>query len=220
MRRQAEQMNSVYRIQSKFYDATRWLILVGRDLSIDRLSEFPSDASVLELGCGTARNLIAAARRHPKMRFYGVDLSEVMLSVACRKVRKYGYSQRIKLAVQSAEQARYDETFARSEGFDALILSFVLTMLPDERSVGEVLENAKRNLKPGGELIIVDYAGYRTYPRWFRSLMMAWHRTVHVVPSVAFVSHLEQWERQGLGSIYQRSVLGDASRIVVFTARK
>ena len=54
-------MDRMYRFQRHIYDATRKFYLLGRDGLVDRLQP-PMDGSVLEIGCGTGRNLIRIAR--------------------------------------------------------------------------------------------------------------------------------------------------------------
>ena len=60
----AELMDGVYHWQRHIYDLTRKYYLLGRDRLIDGL-EVPQGGTVLELGCGTGRNIILAARRYP-----------------------------------------------------------------------------------------------------------------------------------------------------------
>ena len=74
----SELMDSIYRTQRHIYDLTRKYYLLGRDRLIRELAP-PEDGCVLEVGCGTGRNLIKAARRYPRARFYGIDISEAML---------------------------------------------------------------------------------------------------------------------------------------------
>ena len=57
-------MDGVYRGQRHIYDLTRKYYLLGRDRMIDELQP-PVGGHVLEIGCGTGRNLIAAARCWP-----------------------------------------------------------------------------------------------------------------------------------------------------------
>lgn len=58
----AERMNRMYRFTRYIYDASRRYYLLGRDELIDHIADRETGA-VLEVGCGTARNLIALARR-------------------------------------------------------------------------------------------------------------------------------------------------------------
>ncbi|MDP3895918.1 MAG: class I SAM-dependent methyltransferase, partial [Mesorhizobium sp.] len=67
-------MDGIYRRQRHIYDATRKYYLLGRDRMLERL-DVPPGGAVLELGCGTGRNIVAAARRYPGARFCGLDIS-------------------------------------------------------------------------------------------------------------------------------------------------
>ncbi len=77
----ADLMDRIYRHQRHLYDFTRKYYLPGRDRLIDRLKPAAGDC-VLEIGCGTARNLVVAARRYPQARFFGIDVSSAMLATA------------------------------------------------------------------------------------------------------------------------------------------
>ena len=55
-------MNRMYRWQRFIYDATRRYYLLGRDQLIAELAP-GAGAAVLEIGCGTGRNLVQAARQ-------------------------------------------------------------------------------------------------------------------------------------------------------------
>ena len=70
-------MDQVYRRQRHIYDATRKYFLLGRDRLLDALDP-PAGGRVLEVGCGTGRNLIRAARLHPQAIFHGFDISAEM----------------------------------------------------------------------------------------------------------------------------------------------
>ena len=79
----ARLMDQMYRRQRHIYDLSRKYYLLGRDETIARLGPRPATA-VLEIGCGTGRNLIKAARAYPEARFYGLDVSRAMLDTAAR----------------------------------------------------------------------------------------------------------------------------------------
>ena len=90
-------MNRTYRRQRHIYDFTRKYYLLGSDRMIARL--LPKDGGrVLEIGCSTGRNLIAAARRYPRAQFFGVDVSTEMLASANRAIARAGQASRIRVA--------------------------------------------------------------------------------------------------------------------------
>ena len=57
----AARMDAIYRGQRHIYDVTRRYYLLGRDGLIADL-DVPAGGTVLEIGCGTGRNLIAVGR--------------------------------------------------------------------------------------------------------------------------------------------------------------
>jgi S-adenosylmethionine-diacylgycerolhomoserine-N-methlytransferase len=60
-------MNRIYRHQRHIYDFSRKYFLLGRGRVIGEL-DARDGARVLEIGCGTGRNLILAARKCPGAR--------------------------------------------------------------------------------------------------------------------------------------------------------
>jgi S-adenosylmethionine-diacylgycerolhomoserine-N-methlytransferase len=90
-------MDGVYRRQRHVYDLTRKYYLLGRDRLIEEL-DVPPAGLVLELGCGTGRNLAHAALAYPDARFFGLDISSVMLETAAANLERDGLSGRIRLA--------------------------------------------------------------------------------------------------------------------------
>lgn len=170
-------MDAVYRGQRHIYDLTRKYYLLGRDRLIRDL-EPPGGGTVLEVGCGTARNLIAAARCWPQARFYGLDISEEMLETARAKVAKAGLASRITLAQGDATAFDPERMFGIA-GFDRIMQSYTLSMIPDWQ--GAVAE-AARHLAPGGQLHIVDFGQQERLPRWWKRMLFAWLDKFHVSP--------------------------------------
>ena len=76
-----EEMDRMYRLQRYFYDFTRKYYLLGRDRLLREMDLAPG-ARVLEIGCGTARNLGLLARGRPDVMYYGIDASHEMLMTA------------------------------------------------------------------------------------------------------------------------------------------
>ncbi|MBS8261266.1 class I SAM-dependent methyltransferase [Roseibium polysiphoniae] len=173
----AQLMDAVYRNQRHVYDLTRKYYLLGRDLLIDRL-EPPFGANVLELGCGTGRNLIEAATRFPNAHFYGVDISQEMLDTAQRNIDKAGLSNRIRLARGDASDPAAADPF-RITSFERVFYSYTLSMIPVWR---EALRAGAARLAPGGRISVVDFGQQERLPASFRALLFAWLRGFHVTP--------------------------------------
>lgn len=171
----AGRMDAIYRYQRHFYDLTRKYYLLGRDRLIDRLAP-PDGGSILEIGCGTGRNLILAARRYPDARFFGVDISAEMLATARDKVAAAGLSDRISFGLGDA--ADFDSVALFGEAaFDRLFFSYTLSMIPCWE---QALAHAPSMLAPGGSIEIVDFGQQERLPRLFRSLLRAWLARFHV----------------------------------------
>jgi S-adenosylmethionine-diacylgycerolhomoserine-N-methlytransferase len=173
----AAQMDSIYRHQRFIYDATRRYYLLGRDRLLAELSP-PDDGSVLEIGCGTARNLIRAARAYPSARIYGLDLSEEMLRTARGKVARETIDGCITLAAADAAAFSPEALFGRTD-FDRVIVSYALSMIPPWR---EAVSQASSVLAPRGELHIVDFGDFAGFPGWMRSAQQAWLKRFAVTP--------------------------------------
>jgi S-adenosylmethionine-diacylgycerolhomoserine-N-methlytransferase len=173
----ARHMDAIYRSQRHFYDLTRKYYLLGRDRLIRELAP-PAGGSVVEVGCGTARNLIAAARAWPDARFYGFDISEAMLATARAKVTAAGLSDRIMLAQGDATDFDPHALFGIAAA-DRIFMSYTLSMIPDWQGT---IRHAAGVLAPGGRASIVDFGQQERLPHAWRSLLFAWLRKFDVTP--------------------------------------
>ncbi len=170
-------MNRIYRHQKYIYNFTRKYYLLGRDRLIAEIGAWDG-ARVLEIGCGTGRNLILAARRYPGARFFGIDLSTEMLETAAAAISRAGLASRISVA--QGDAARFDPgALFGTDQFDRIFISYSLSMIPPWQSV---IDKAIAHLAPGGELRIVDFGGQEGLPAAFRRLLWRWLRAFHVTP--------------------------------------
>lgn len=176
----AGQMDAIYRTQRHFYDLTRKYYLLGRDRLIAGIAP-PPGGGVLEIGCGTGRNLIAAARAWPDARFFGIDISEAMLETARAKVEKAGLTGRIVLAQGDATLFDAPALFGVA-AFDRIFQSYTLSMIPDWRGA---MREAAGKLAPGGRLDVVDFGQQERLPRAFRAGLIAWLAKFDVSPRAA-----------------------------------
>jgi S-adenosylmethionine-diacylgycerolhomoserine-N-methlytransferase len=169
-------MDRMYRHQRHIYDLTRKWYLLGRDQMIAGLSPRPGD-HVLEIGCGTGRNLVTAAIRYPDARFYGADVSTVMLSSARRAIARAGLTPRISVALADAAQplpAMFDVA-----AYERIFISYALSMIPGWTAV---LDGALSALAPGGELHIVDFGRQDDFAPPLRAALRAWLDLFGVTP--------------------------------------
>ena len=186
-------MDGIYRRQRHVYDATRKYYLLGRDRLIARL-DVPAEGAVLEIGCGTGRNLLLAARRNPRASFYGIDISEAMLATARRNIGAGMADGRVALAAADATAFDPEELFGRAM-FDRIYFSYALSMIPEwEKAIARAVDS----IALGGSLHVVDFGAQENLPRWFRTLLRAWLSKFHVEPRAILPAELaSQAERIG-----------------------
>lgn len=170
-------MDRIYRRQRHIYDASRKFYLLGRDQLIDALQP-PKGGSVLEIGCGTGRNLIRIAQRYPDCACHGLDVSNAMLATAQGSVSKAGLEHRIGLAQADATGFDPQVLFGRA-GFDRIVISYALSMIPPWR---EALAQAMQVVAPGGALHIVDFGDQAHLPGPFKAVLNRWLALFHVTP--------------------------------------
>ena len=138
-----------YSFQAKIYDLTRWTFLFGRN-KILRLIPFDRQQplNILEIGCGTGKNLVPMAQRFPNARLTGLDLSPDMLAVAEKKVAPF--ADRITL-----KQQAYQKGVPAPAPYDVILFSYTLTMIYP--GYEDLIEQAYEDLKPGGVIAVVDF---------------------------------------------------------------
>jgi S-adenosylmethionine-diacylgycerolhomoserine-N-methlytransferase len=205
--RHGDLMDRIYRHQRHIYDLTRKYYLLGRDELIAALAP-PREGSVLEIGCGTGRNLLAVRRRYAQARLYGLDISEEMLITA----RRNSLGQNILYA--RADAADFDpQVLFGQPGFDRIFISYALSMIPSWQSV---LASAARMLAPGGELHIVDFGQQEKLPHAFRFVLHAWLAKFHVMPRAHLREAVEQLARQQNAKVEFTAVKGGYAWRLVF----
>ncbi|MFP4145034.1 MAG: ArsR/SmtB family transcription factor [Phycisphaeraceae bacterium] len=118
--------------------------MYGETFSRDAmLALLPGDWTVADLGCGTG-SITADLARHVG-RVLGVDNSPAMLEAAKRRTRQ--------LENVELRQGELEKLPIEDASCDAAMLLLVLTYVPQPASI---VEQARRILKPGGKLVLVD----------------------------------------------------------------
>jgi S-adenosylmethionine-diacylgycerolhomoserine-N-methlytransferase len=179
-------MDRMYRVQRHIYDVTRAYYLLGRNERIAALAP-PAGGSVLEIGCGTGRNLIQLARTYPDAAVYGVDISDEMLVSAATAVERHGLRQRVKLA--QGDATRFDGRAFNKPSYDRVMFSYTLSMIQDWQ---QALERAADVLAPAGELHVVDFGPCSRLPGMTKTLLHAWLRRFHVAPRLSLFAYATQ----------------------------
>jgi S-adenosylmethionine-diacylgycerolhomoserine-N-methlytransferase len=156
---------SYYRWHARIYDLTRWAFLFGRgNLIRCAATQIAMPSRILEIGCGTGKNLVELAERFPKAQIIGLDLSKDMLDCARAKVKSYG--TRIGLLHRP-----YDAPVAIGTKFDLIVMSYSLSMI--NPGFDEVLRLCREDLSERGMVAVVDFHKSRWV--WFRRWMAVNH---------------------------------------------
>lgn len=165
-------MDEVYRGQRHIYDFTRKYYLFGRDTLIAGLDARPG-MRVLEVACGTGRNLAKLAKAWPGVRLFGLDISSEMLKSARAAL---GEDARL----GEGDACAFDPASLLGEpAFERIVLSYSLSMIPDWQGA---LAHAAGQLAPGGALHVVDFGDLGGLPGPLRQGLRAWLAKFHVAP--------------------------------------
>ncbi len=181
----AARMDRQYRLQRHVYDVSRRYFLLGRDHLIGDLDAKPG-MTVLEIGCGTARNLASVAKRYPGTRLFGIDVSEAMLSTARGKLAMRDLGGRIHLA--RADAAAFDpQALFGISTFDRVFLSYTVSMITGWQ---DAIASAARITAGHGSLHVVDFGECRSWPAPLRRGLTTFLGRHQVTPRAALTSEL------------------------------
>jgi len=128
---------------------------------------------VLDIACGTGRNLIRAARAYPEARFFGLDVSDEMLATAKAHVAAADLEARIALARADATAVPTRAALFGVAAFDRVFISYALSMIPPWRAAAGA---AAAHLAPGGSLHVVDFGDGEALPPGSKSCCAAGSR--------------------------------------------
>ncbi|MGE0724688.1 MAG: ArsR/SmtB family transcription factor, partial [Alphaproteobacteria bacterium] len=145
----AEQAAAYFRANAARWDQIRSLYVDEREVERALLELLPqADAGdLLDVGTGTGRIVELFGRRG--VRAVGVDLSRDMLGVARANLERADLRQC---------QVRFADAYQlpmAAASFDAVTFHLVLHYLDDP---AEAIAEAARVLRPGGRLVVVDFA--------------------------------------------------------------
>lgn len=138
-----------YNRLARFFVFFEWLFWLPRSIrskAVSRL-ELKRGSRVLEVGCGTGRNLAPLIEAvGAEGQVYGVDLSEGMLAEAKQLCVRQDWRN---VELMRADAANY----VLPSPVDGVIFSLSYAVIPHHR---EALQHAWKQLRPGGYLVIMD----------------------------------------------------------------
>jgi len=191
-----DSLTAYYRWHARIYDLTRWTFLFARREIIRQAAcRMTRPARILEIGCGTGRNLVELAERFPAASVTGLDLSKDMLDRARAKVERFG--SRVVLLHRP-----YDAPVAEGGKFDLIVLSYALSMI--NPGYDEVLRTCKSDLSATGVIAVVDF--HQSRSAWFRRWMKVNHVRMEGQILAELDNHYQQLfcqKRPGYGCLWR-----------------
>jgi S-adenosylmethionine-diacylgycerolhomoserine-N-methlytransferase len=139
-----------YGLHASIYDWTRPFFLYGRRRLLDALTVRPGQR-VLDVGSGTGWSL-------PRLLGAGAEVVAVECSAPMRerlraRARRLGAGSRLRLV-----ERPYGSPGAERLGADRVLFSYSLSMIPP---YAEALASARRDLRAGGRIGVVDFLDAR-----------------------------------------------------------
>jgi ubiquinone/menaquinone biosynthesis C-methylase UbiE len=121
---------------------------VNRQFVVDFLAQHPPLGEVLDVGTGTAQIPLELCRQRPGSQVLAIDLSQHMLDVAQRNIKRSGLERQIQLERVDGKQLPY-----AAGRFVAVISNSIIHHIPQPRFV---LEELVRLVAPGGLIFVRD----------------------------------------------------------------
>lgn len=139
----------------KTYDTMVNVLMFGqerklRQATLELVSLRPGD-HILEVGCGTGSLTLAAKiKAGSQSQVVGIDVAPDMLETARQKARKAGLS--VDFLPGRIEAIPFPDN-----QFDLVLSSLMMHHVPGDNAKRKGIAEMLRVLKPGGQLLIVDY---------------------------------------------------------------
>lgn len=188
--RAEHKLQAYYRWHARVYDATRWTFLFGRREMARMVAKAAGAEAprIVEVGCGTGRNLQQLVRAMPQARISGVDLCAPMLAKAASKLRRC--PQEIGLV-----HAAYDVHAFSESSCDVLLFSYALSMF--NPGYTQALDAAQLHLAPGGFVAVVDFHGtrFQAFKAWMEVNHVRMDR--HLLPELDVRFRRERLDLRG-----------------------
>lgn len=169
--RTRKQVRAGYNKLSRYYDYLGdFFEKKYKKLALTQL-QVQEGENVLEIGFGTGKCLKQIAEQVGETgRVCGIDISDGMLKVTHKRLRRAGLIHRVELYREDAMELPFD-----TNTFDSVFMSFTLELF-DTPEIPVILEQIQRVLRPGGKFGVVSLSRDcgRTIPvkiyEWFHKI--------------------------------------------------
>lgn len=166
-----EQVAQMFNNISKRYDFLNHFLSLGIDVlwrkKAIRMLRKLQPKQILDVATGTADFAIEALRLNPD-KITGIDISEGMLDVGRKKLKKRALDDKIVLMSADSENLPFEEN-----KFDAIIVAFGVRNFENlEKGLAEMF----RVLRPGGRVIILEFSKPSKFP--FKQLYNFYFRAI------------------------------------------
>lgn len=144
---------------SKKYDFLNHFLSLGidriwRKKAIQMLKPY-EPKTILDIATGTGDLSISALRLKPE-KIVGIDISEGMLAIGNKKIKKKKLDKVIELKLEDSENMKFDENH-----FDAAMVAFGVRNFENlQRGLSEIL----RVLKPGSPIVVLEFSRPKAFP--------------------------------------------------------
>jgi len=109
---------------------------------------------VLDMATGTAEVALEIVGQRPNVTVIGGDFSPNMLRIGTEKIRRRGFANRIRTFIGDARKLPF-----KNAQFDAITIAFGIRNIRErEKTLGQFYSV----LKPGGQLVIMEFGFPRT----------------------------------------------------------
>jgi len=166
-----EQVAEMFNNISGKYDFLNHFLSLGIDIlwrkKAIKLLKKDQPKLILDIATGTGDFAIEALALNPD-KVIGVDISEGMLEMGRKKMKKKGLDNKIELQLGDSEGLLFDDN-----KFDAIIVSFGVRNFENlEKGLGDML----RVLKKGGKVVILEFSRPAKFP--FKQIYNFYFRSI------------------------------------------
>jgi demethylmenaquinone methyltransferase/2-methoxy-6-polyprenyl-1,4-benzoquinol methylase len=155
-----EQVAEMFNNIAPHYDFLNHFLSLGidniwRKKAIKRLVGIVPNPFILDVASGTGDLAIAALKINPQ-KVIGIDISEEMLNVGIKKIKRKGFQSKIELKKGDSENLEFDENT-----FDGITAAFGVRNF---ENLNKGLSEMYRVLKPKGKIVILEFSKPRVFP--------------------------------------------------------